>query len=287
VADHYHKLTSRNIGLLTDEEQDTLRNASIGIAGVGGIGGLLAERLVRLGVENLKISDPGEFETSNLNRQFASATSTMGQNKARAIRRALVDINPNAKIQIDSDGIKDFEDAQRFAHGCEIVIDEMDFGLFNQAAHLQRAARENGAFYMFSSAIGFGALIVIFDPNGCTLEQYNRQIETGDPRVEKQPELSTEQIVPVMPRYLADKKSMVDQMIAGEIPVSTLSIGVGLASVVTALEAANLLLKHEPITFAPDYLHIDLREKIIHTGNKHPNSSPPKQDGPDILTFNI
>ena len=59
---------------------------------------------------------------------------------------------------------------------------------------------------------------------------------------------------------------MVDQMISGEIPVSTLSIGTGLASVLTAQEAANLLLKHKPTTFAPDFIHIDLLERTLSTG---------------------
>ena len=72
MDDKYKNIFMRNIGLLTEVEQENLSQASIGIAGIGGIGGLAAERLIRLGVGNLKLTDPGLMEASNLNRQFGS-----------------------------------------------------------------------------------------------------------------------------------------------------------------------------------------------------------------------
>lgn len=41
----------------TSTETEKLRDAVIGIAGTGGIGGALAARLVRMGVRNLKLAD--------------------------------------------------------------------------------------------------------------------------------------------------------------------------------------------------------------------------------------
>ncbi|MFC1955569.1 ThiF family adenylyltransferase [Chloroflexota bacterium] len=78
----YKEIFSRNIGILTESDQDKLRNCTLAVAGVGGVGGLLAERLIRLGVGQLKITDPGLFEPSNLNRQFGSSTLNFDRNKA-------------------------------------------------------------------------------------------------------------------------------------------------------------------------------------------------------------
>jgi len=56
----------RNIGIFTEAEQERLKTSTIAVAGMGGVGGLLAERLIRLGVGNIKITDSGAFEPSNL-----------------------------------------------------------------------------------------------------------------------------------------------------------------------------------------------------------------------------
>jgi len=43
----YKAIFSRNVGLFTESEQDKLQTSTIAIAGMGGVGGLLAERLIR------------------------------------------------------------------------------------------------------------------------------------------------------------------------------------------------------------------------------------------------
>ena len=56
---------------------------------------------------------------------------------------------------------------------CDLIIDEMDFGMFRHSIWLQRAARKENIHYLFAYAIGFGALAVIFSPKGMTLEEYD------------------------------------------------------------------------------------------------------------------
>lgn len=55
------------------ERQKKISNVVIGIAGCGGIGGAVAERLVRLGVRHIKIADPDYFDLSNINRQYGAS----------------------------------------------------------------------------------------------------------------------------------------------------------------------------------------------------------------------
>ena len=106
VSHQYKEIFSRNLGFITEEEQEKLRRSTVAIAGMGGVGGLLAERLVRLGIGNLKIIDPEDFERSNFNRQFYSSINTLGRNKAAVISEFLKSINPHINIHYGKIGIK-------------------------------------------------------------------------------------------------------------------------------------------------------------------------------------
>ena len=199
--DLYRSIFSRNIGFLNESEQDKLLHSKVAISGVGGVGGLLAERLIRLGIGKIKISDPGSFEESNLNRQFGSSMLNLGQYKAEVVFTQLKDINPQAEIFYGKDGIKTENDANIFVRNCDVIVDEMDFGLFRESIILQRAARKRGIYYMLASAIGFGALVVIFDPQGCTLEEYDGFPLDLDVDNAEKLMVPLERVAPVIPSY--------------------------------------------------------------------------------------
>ena len=267
----YKRIFSRNIGILTESEQDKLRDSTIAIAGAGGVGGLLAERLVRLGVGHLKIIDPEAFEETNLNRQFSSSMVNLGKNKAEAVFMQIKDINPEANIYYNKSGIKTESDAHLLVHDCDLVVDEMDFGLFKESILLQRAARQRGVYYIFTSAIGFGALIAIFDPQGWTLEEYNNLPRDIDLNDVDQPTVPLERICPVIPSYFTGDimQEMVDimqEIVSGKRPGPTISIGVGLASILAANEAVNIILRRRDITTAPKYTYIDLLDRTFIVG---------------------
>jgi len=239
----------------------------VAIAGMGGVGGLLVERLIRLGVGQLKITDPGDFEQSNLNRQFGSSVLNLGQNKAEAIFAQIKDINPQSQIYYGTSGITTDNDASLFVSGCDLVIDEMDFGLFRESILLQRAARRRGIYYIFASAIGFGALVVIFDPQGLTLEEYNKFPIDVDLDNTESLRVPQERILPVVPSYArAALADTIQKVIRGEIPAPTISIGAGLASIVAANEAINIILKRRSIAKAPEYTYIDLLDQRFIVG---------------------
>ena len=270
MDDLYKSIFSRNIGFFTESEQERLSKASIAVAGMGGVGGLLVERLIRLGIGQLKILDPETFERSNLNRQFGSSMLNLGQNRAEAVFKQTRDINPQARIQYSKTGIKTENDAGLFVSGCDLVVDEMDFGLFKESILLQRAARRRGIYYMFAVDIGFGALVVIFDPNGLTLEEYDKLppgIDLGDAQELRVP---LERICPVMPSYAAPASDEADmimrEVLAGDRPAPTNSIGVGLASIIAAIEAINILLRKRDIPSAPQYTYVDLLDRKFLVG---------------------
>jgi hypothetical protein len=94
----YRNSILRNIGFLSIEEQEKLRESKIVVFGVGGIGGPLAEQIVRAGCENLVICDNDIYEESNLNRQICTRED-LGKKKVDVIQKLLNKINPNIQIK--------------------------------------------------------------------------------------------------------------------------------------------------------------------------------------------
>jgi molybdopterin/thiamine biosynthesis adenylyltransferase len=264
----YKEIFSRNIGVFTQTEQDRLGQSTIAIAGMGGVGGLLVERLARLGVGNIKITDPGRFEKSNLNRQFGSSMLKLDCHKAEVVYEEIREINPEAKISYSNNGIKSEADADSFVAGCDLVIDEMDYGAWKESIFLQRAARKKGIYYLFSGAMGFGALLTNFAPGGMTLEEYNKLPLNADLNNTKELSVPAERIMPVVPSYAVTAMSleMIQEVIAGQRPVPTCSIGVGLASILAASEAVNIILKRKEVVAAPRYIYIDLLDRKFIIG---------------------
>jgi molybdopterin/thiamine biosynthesis adenylyltransferase len=263
----YKAIFSRNVGLFTESEQDKLKASTIAIAGMGGVGGLLAERLIRLGVGELKIADHGVFEKSNLNRQFGSSMLNLGENKTEAVFREIKDINPEARIHCSDSGITTENDASLFVSDCDLVIDEMDVESFKQSVLLQRGARERGIYYLFASAIGFGALVVIFDPQGLTLEEYNKLPPDIDLNNTDRLKVPLERILPVMPLYAgAGAAETIQKILNGQTPAPVTGIGAGLASILAVHEAINIILKKREVASAPKYTYIDLIDRQFLVG---------------------
>jgi len=94
----YSRFISRNIGLVSLEEQEKIRNTSVAIFGVGGLGGSLAEELTRTGCEHISICDNGKFELSNLNRQLC-LKEDLGKYKVDVIEALLKKINNDIEIK--------------------------------------------------------------------------------------------------------------------------------------------------------------------------------------------
>jgi tRNA A37 threonylcarbamoyladenosine dehydratase len=99
----YSEFTTRNIGFVTENEQNTLRNTRVFIAGVGGMGGAAVACMARMGIENFVIADIDYFEVSNMNRQIFSSMNVIGRDKAEVTAESLLSINPNINITLKNE----------------------------------------------------------------------------------------------------------------------------------------------------------------------------------------
>src|ERR1700688_1207180 len=78
----YGSFTGRNLGFIDESEQQLLRDASVFVCGVGGMGGAAFMALARAGVGKFVIADIDRFEVSNLNRQVFAFNDEVGRQKA-------------------------------------------------------------------------------------------------------------------------------------------------------------------------------------------------------------
>lgn len=88
----------RNIGAISAEEQQMLRQCSVCIVGLGGLGGYILEFAARLGIGSITGIDFDRFETSNLNRQLLSASGNIGSEKAAAAKQRVQAVNNEVRF---------------------------------------------------------------------------------------------------------------------------------------------------------------------------------------------
>ena len=131
---------SRNAGLISESEQEKLFQTTVAIAGAGGDGGLLAERLVRFGIGKIILADPEVFEPANINRQFASGVKNFWRNKAEAVAEELLKINPAISVTVYSNGITQ-ENVNEIVSAADVVVDEIEYSLPYLSVMLHKEAR--------------------------------------------------------------------------------------------------------------------------------------------------
>ena len=77
-----------------------LSEAYVCVIGLGGVGSWVVEALSRSGVGNLCLIDFDDICVSNINRQLPALSSTAGKFKAEVLRDRVLDINPEANVEV-------------------------------------------------------------------------------------------------------------------------------------------------------------------------------------------
>jgi molybdopterin/thiamine biosynthesis adenylyltransferase len=162
---------TRNIGVLTPEEQERLSSTKVAVAGAGGVGGLHLLTLARLGIVNFAVGDPDTFEAVNINRQYGASHSTIGRNKAEVLAAMIRDINPTANVQVFREGVSQ-QNIDRFLEGVDIFVDGVDFFEINIRRLIFNTCRAKGIYALTAAPLGFGATLQVFDPKGMSFDDY-------------------------------------------------------------------------------------------------------------------
>ena len=91
---------SRTALLLGEEKLNKLKNTTVAVFGVGGVGGYVAEALARSGIGHIVLVDKDVVSLTNLNRQVIALHSTVGKPKTEVMASRIKDINPNTVVEV-------------------------------------------------------------------------------------------------------------------------------------------------------------------------------------------
>lgn len=120
IAERY----SRNRLYITKEEQALLAQCRLVLGGAG-LGSIIAECALRIGIENMCIIDGDTVELSNLNRQNYTERD-IGRYKAEVLYNRLKEINPNAKITYVTEFLTE-NNISTYLSGACVAINALDF----------------------------------------------------------------------------------------------------------------------------------------------------------------
>lgn len=84
--------------LIGENNLEKLKTTHVVVFGLGGVGGITCEALVRSGIGNITIIDSDKVDESNINRQIIATEKTVGRPKAEVMKERLLDINPNVNV---------------------------------------------------------------------------------------------------------------------------------------------------------------------------------------------
>lgn len=115
----------KNLGAFTEDELERLRRKSVCIVGCGGLGGYVANALVRFGIGALTLIDGDVFTESNLNRQLFAFRDTIGRAKALVCVEQLRRIAPGLEIRPVCEMLEPGS-AERLLRGHDLIIDALD-----------------------------------------------------------------------------------------------------------------------------------------------------------------
>lgn len=90
---------SRTELLIGKESLDILKNSTVAVFGIGGVGSYTVEGLARSGVGNFVLIDDDNICLTNINRQIHATTKTVGKSKVEIMAERVMEINPHAKVK--------------------------------------------------------------------------------------------------------------------------------------------------------------------------------------------
>ena len=267
--EYHSEAFSRNIGLLTIEEQNRLSEMTVAVPGMGGVGGVHLMTMVRTGIGKFHIADFDLFEPVNVNLQYGARVPDFGRSKLEVMKEEALSVNPFLDLTLFQDGITQ-ENIDEFLDGVDVVLDGLDFFKFDIRQLLFKKAAQKGIYVITAGPMGFSSAMLVFDPRGMGFDQYFN-ITKGLSDREKYLSFA----IGLAPRpthikYMDFKKVDLDSK-AGP----SLNVACQICSGMAATEAIKILLKKGRVRSVPCYSQFDpflntYRKGRLPLGNKNP-----------------
>jgi len=261
---------SRNIGLLTQAEQQQLANATVAIPGMGGVGGVHLITLARTGVGRFHLADFDKFEPANVNRQFGARVPDFGRPKLEVMVDEALSINPFLEIKQFPVGVNS-ANVDDFLEGVQVVLDGLDFFNFDTRRLLFSRAREKGVYVVTAGPMGFSSAMLIFSPHqGMSFDEYFNVVDGMSPR-DKHLSFG----LGLAPRATHMKYMDLSRVDLESRAGPSLDIACQVCSAMAATEAVRIILKKEGVKAVPHFFQFDpyvqkYRKGRLYLGNRNP-----------------
>ncbi len=115
----------RTQGILGKESSKRLRQKTVLVVGLGGVGSFCVEALARTGIGHLILVDADVFEDSNRNRQLGATQETIGQKKTEVLKKRVLSIT-DAQVDTYDFFYDHTKDKELFSHTIDFVCDCID-----------------------------------------------------------------------------------------------------------------------------------------------------------------
>ena len=268
---NYKEAFSRNIGWVTEAEQEILRNVKVACGGLGGVGGDHMTVLARLGIGKFHISDLDDYDVANFNRQAGASMKTLGQPKAEVMEDILSNINPEAEVKNFKEGIT-LENVDAFLDGVDIYVDSLDIFAVDIRRKVFQKCYEKGIPAITAAPMGMGTSMLVFMPGKMSFEEY---FCLEGLSFEDQIIAFVAGVSPALlqRQYLVSTDTV--NFTKEESKVPSTCMGISLAAGVLCTNVLKILLKRGEVIHAPHGMHFDAyRNKLKKTwrpwGNRNP-----------------
>ncbi|WP_438446518.1 HesA/MoeB/ThiF family protein [Gorillibacterium sp. sgz5001074] len=152
---------ARQLKLLGAEGQEKLKNATVMVAGIGGLGGTAALYLAAAGVGKLILAHEGIIAPPDLNRQILMDAERIGEERIPCAVESLKKIAPELKVEAYPERIT-LERSGAWVEAADIVIDaRYDFP---ERYALNRLCREVGKPMIEAAMYGFEVSLTVTLP---------------------------------------------------------------------------------------------------------------------------
>ncbi len=256
----YDTAFSRNLGWVTRDEQQVLRNNRVAIAGLGGVGGLHLLTLARLGIGKFRLAEFDRYDLANFNRQVGASMPTLGLCKLDVMAQMARDIDPELEIATFDGGV-DAGNVADFLDGVDVFVDGLDFFAFATRELVFGACHARGIPAVTAAPLGMGAALLNFLPGRMSFADYFGLAQCEE---SEKPLRFLLGLAPAMlhRRYLADR-TFVD-LRAGRGPSTAMACEV--CAGVAGAETLKILLRRGDVVAAPRGVQFDAyRNKVVHT----------------------
>ena len=133
---------SRNELAVGPEGVELLKNTTVAILGIGGVGSFAAEACARSGVGKIILVDKDNVDITNINRQLVAYTSTVGRSKSEIMKERIMDINPNCEVHDLHMFYTEETFEEFFSYNLDYVIDASDTIIYK--VHLMKECLRRG-----------------------------------------------------------------------------------------------------------------------------------------------